>query len=156
MSYNAKEGKKKHYIKNREKYLALRKEYYRTHKKEIAAYYKNRHKTDINYRLARNLRNRLNMAIRRGSKDGSAVKDLGCTISELKFYMEGKFQDGMTWENWGANGWVIDHILPLACFNLSDREQFLKAVHYTNLQPLWAKDNLRKGNRLTVINSVTL
>jgi hypothetical protein len=58
--------------------------------------------------------------------------------------MESKFQPGMTWDNRGKE-WHIDHIIPLATFNLQDRRQFLVACHYTNLQPLWARDNMVKG-----------
>ena len=56
----------------------------------------------------------------------------------------------MSWDNYGRTGWHIDHIIPLSKFDLTDREQFLKACHYTNLQPLWAKDNLIKGNKFDV------
>jgi hypothetical protein len=70
---------------------------------------------------------------------------LGCSIPELKTYLESKFQEGMSWENWGIYGWHIDHIIPLDAFNLTNREEFLKACHYTNLQPLWAEENLKKG-----------
>ena len=73
------------------------------------------------------------------------AKDLGCTIKELKIYLESKFQPGMTWENHGRFGWHIDHEVPLSSFDLTDREQFLKACHYTNLQPLWWNENLSKG-----------
>jgi hypothetical protein len=71
-----------------------------------------------------------------GAKAGSAVRDLGCTIPELMVYLEARFQEGMSWENYGA--WHLDHIKPLVLFDLTDREQFLQAAHYTNLQPLWA------------------
>jgi hypothetical protein len=54
----------------------------------------------------------------------------------------------MTWENWTTNGWHIDHIRPLASFDLTDRQQFLVACHYTNLQPLWATENRKKQARL--------
>ena len=77
---------------------------------------------------------------------GSAVRDLGCTIEELKLYLAAKFQPGMSWENWSFAGWHIDHIRPLASFDLTDSAQFKLAVHYTNLQPLWAKDNFSKGD----------
>jgi len=95
-------------------------------------------------RLRINMRNRINSAIKCNQRAGSAVRDLGCTISELKTYLELLFQHGMTWDNWAIDGWHIDHIKPLASFDLTDREQFLQACHYTNLQPLWAENNLRK------------
>jgi hypothetical protein len=112
------------------------------------AYDKNRLKTNIQYKLCCNLRSRLYKAINRNFKAGSAVRDLGCTVEELKPYLESKFQPGMTWDNWTTDGWHIDHIKPLASFDLTDRNQLLEACHYTNLQPLWAKDNLIKSDKL--------
>jgi hypothetical protein len=117
--------------------------------------HKIRKQTDIEYKLACNLRNRTCVIIRqkiiKGQtgvvKAGSAVKDLGCSLEFLKQYIESKFQEGMTWENYGRTGWHIDHIVPLTNFDLTDREQFLKASHYTNLQPLWALDNILKYNK---------
>ena len=53
----------------------------------------------------------------------------------------------MTWENWGVHGWHIDHIIPIDFYNLQNRDEFLKACHYTNLQPLWAEENLKKKNK---------
>lgn len=108
-------------------------------------YVKRRRKTDINFYLKYKLRARLSSAVKRNQKSGSAVKDLGCTIPEFKKYMESKFQHGMLWDNRGKK-WHIDHIIPLAKFNLQDRQQFLIANHYTNLQPLWKKDNVAKGD----------
>jgi hypothetical protein len=105
-------------------------------------------KTDINFKLSRYLRSRLRDAIKGNQKLGSAVKDLGCTIPFLKLYLESSFKPGMTWDNWTWNGWHMDHIKPLSKFNLQDREEFLKANHYTNLQPLWAEENMIKGNRM--------
>ena len=54
----------------------------------------------------------------------------------------------MNWKGWSVRGWHIDHIIPLVSFDLTDRKQFLKACHYTNLQPLWAEENLRKGAKI--------
>ena len=107
-----------------------------------------KHKEWVKNNLGSKLRSRLNSAIRGGQKSGSAVDDLGCSIENLKLYLESKFQEGMTWDNRGKHGWHIDHIKPLSSFDLTDREQFLKAVNYTNLQPLWAKDNLTKGVKI--------
>lgn len=107
-----------------------------------------RYKKNIHFRLACLLRTRLNTAVRGCHKSGSAVNDLGCTVGEFKIYMEAHFTSGMTWDNWAKNGWHIDHKLPLACFDLTDRKQLLKACHYTNLQPMWAKENISKGKKL--------
>ena len=115
-------------------------------------YNRDRLKDDVQFLLRARLTQRLYHAVRNNQKVGSAVRDLGCTIPELKFYLEGKFKDGMSWENQGLRGWHIDHVVPLAFFDLTDREQFLRACHYTNLQPLWAVDNIRKGNKLLYNN----
>ncbi len=112
--------------------------------------YKSKKSITLKDKLKHNLRNRLCVAIKKGYKSGSAVKDLGCSIEELKKHLESKFQPGMTWDNWSRVGWHIDHIKPLASFNLSNPEEFKKACHYTNLQPLWAKDNLSKGSRYAI------
>lgn len=105
-----------------------------------------REKIDVNFMISRKLRNRLYQAIKNNYKLGSAVRDLGCSIEELKQHIESKFQESMSWENYGK--WHIDHITPLASFNLENREELLKACHYTNLQPLWAEDNLSKGDKV--------
>jgi hypothetical protein len=103
--------------------------------------------SDINYKLRKQLRLRLNQAIKNNQKVGSAISDLGCSIDELKLYLESRFLPGMTWANNSLHGWHIDHIKPLSSFDLSDPNQFKQACHYTNLQPLWAVDNLRKGSK---------
>lgn len=96
-------------------------------------------------RLKKNLRSRLYDALKGRLKIGSAIKNLGCTIDELKTHLEKQFTKGMNWENYGK--WHIDHIKPLSKFNFNDAKEFEEAVHYSNLQPLWAKDNLKKGNK---------
>ena len=139
----------------------------RANKKSCAKWYKNnatrskaittkRHKIrikqDIEYKIRCNLRTRLWHALKNNQKVGSAVNDAGCTIKELKQYLETKFYphpktiESMSWDNWKIDGWHIDHIVPLASFDLTDRKQFLKACHYTNLQPLWAFENFIKGD----------
>ena len=115
-------------------------------KEDIKKYYRDRYNNDSDYRLKVILRNRLRQSIKFHEKSGSAVSDLGCSIDELKKHLESKFTEGMSWDNYGK--WHIDHIKPLASFDLSDREQFLRACHYSNLQPLWAKDNLIKKDRI--------
>ena len=78
-------------------------------------------------------------------KAGSAVKDLGCTLDFLEKHIEGQFQGGMTWDNYGE--WEVDHIIPLAKLDLTNSEDFAKACHYSNLQPLWWQDNLKKSDK---------
>lgn len=109
---------------------------------------KTKRETDISFRLTQNLRSRVRRAIEINQKAGSAVKDLGCTVDELKIHLENQFRKEMSWDNYGKKGWHIDHILPLSKFDLTDREQFLKACHYTNLQPLWYDENIRKSNKV--------
>ena len=137
---------------NKEKLKAYNKAYQKANKEKLKlqknSYENNKKKTDIQFKLSCNLRNRLYHAINRNYKAGSAVKDLGCSIKELKQYLESKFSPGMTWDNWTTDGWHIDHIKPLASFDLTDRQQFLEACHYTNLQPLWATDNLSKSDKI--------
>jgi hypothetical protein len=134
------EKAKKNYIKHKEKYDLYRKE----NKKYWNDYDRKRRSTDINFKLKKHLRSRIYGALKDNYKSGSAIKDLGCSVDELKKYLESKFQPGMTWENYGKFGWHVDHVMPLCTFTLSDREQFLKACHYTNLQPLWWYENLSK------------
>ena len=110
--------------------------------------YKNRHKTDINYILRERIRGRISDAVKRLNNSESTAKRIGCTLEFLKNYFQSKFQPGMNWENYGFYGWHIDHIKPLSSFDLSDPQQQKEAFHYTNLQPLWAKDNFSKGAKL--------
>lgn len=146
-----KEAHQKWKDNNRERFRQLaRDSYYRNREKVIQRNYeytKKRRQVDINYNLTILLRQRLNSALKGNTKTGSAVSDLGCTIEELRLHLESKFENGMTWDNHGRHGWHIDHIKPLSSFDLSDPEQLKLAVHYTNLQPLWAVDNLRKSNK---------
>jgi hypothetical protein len=103
-------------------------------------------RTHPEVRLVHSLRNRLVKVLHGVGKSASTVALLGCSRQELKQHLEKQFQDGMTWDNYGA--WHIDHRLPCASFDLSDQAQQKICFHYTNLQPLWAKDNLRKGARV--------
>ncbi len=121
---------------------------YERNRPSRAAWYRKKRREDINFRIAGSLRSRLRAATRAqlagGSpKKGSAIENLGYSMDEFIFHLEGLFQEGMSWDNYGE--WHIDHVLPLSGFDLSDPEQVKKACHYTNLQPLWAEDNLRKG-----------
>ena len=104
----------------------------------------------MQFKIACSLRTRFWQAVKGKSKKGSAVKLLGCSIESFKEYFATKFKEGMTWENHGK--WHIDHIQPLASFNLEDEKQLMTACHYTNLQPLWAKENIQKGAKICAQN----
>jgi len=107
----------------------------------------NRLKKDITYKIIHTLRQRLyySVKLQKGNKQPT-LGLLGCSTEEFKKYLETLFTGGMTWDNYGKNGWHIDHIIPCAAFDLTDPEQQRKCFHYTNLQPLWASDNQKKSS----------
>lgn len=93
-----------------------------------------------------NSKNRARSILKQLDIKKDAGELLGCTTENFVSYIETRFVKGMTWENYGAKGWHIDHIRPCASFDLTDIEQQKACFHYTNLQPLWARDNCRKGS----------
>lgn len=115
---------------------------------------KKRIDSDPTFKARIAMRRRFYMALRNQVYDGwsirsgEAVRLLGCTMAEFVQHIESLWTDGMAWDNWTRDGWHIDHIIPLSAFDLSDAEQIKAACHYTNLRPLWAKDNLRKGAKV--------
>ena len=125
---------------------AEQKRYREKHRAKINQKYLNRRKTDSNFKLLTILRTRIVDVLRGHSKSDTTINILGCTIEELWIHLESKFTEGMTRENHGK--WHVDHIMPCASFDLTDPEQQAKCFHYTNLQPLWALDNLKKSNRV--------
>jgi len=76
---------------------------------------------------------------------------LGCSVKQFSEHLERQFRDGMNWENYGniKGKWSIDHIIPISSFNLDDIEQAKKAFHYSNCQPMWAIDNIKKGAKIS-------
>jgi len=146
------------YAANKEEIAVTHSVYVVSHKEEIAitkaAYVRRRLAIDLEFKLIRDLRSRFNSAIRGNYKAGSAVRDLGCTIGEWRAHMTARFYphpvtgEEMTWDNRGVHGWHIDHIIPFASIDVTNREQLLTVLHYTNQQPMWAIDNLRKSDKL--------
>lgn len=112
---------------------------------EYNAYFNKRWDSDINFKIAKTCRGRIYKALSRKSlrKQDSMHALIGCTIDALKYWLAYQFEEGMNWNNYGK--WHIDHVVPCASFNLEDLEEQKKCFHWTNLQPLWAKDNLSKG-----------
>lgn len=139
------EKDKQYYNRHKEKIRKYKREWAKLNRDRLNSKAKELRDKNMEYKLACNLRTRTSRALTKG-KTGSAIKDLGCTVGELKLYLESKFQPGMTWDNYGRTGWHIDHVKPLANFDLTNPKEFKKAAHYTNLQPLWAEDNVRKSN----------
>lgn len=141
-----------YYARNKDHILARNSEWQKNNRDKVNARWRERMKTDVNFKLSIILRIRLNEALKNNQKAGSAVKDLGCSIEELKVYLESKFYPNpetgevMIWDNWSRNkaGWQIDHIQAMSGFDLSNPEELKKACHYTNLQPLWNCDHLTK------------
>lgn len=164
--YKCKDCEKQYYGEKKDAYQKIRddnkknkteydKKYREDNKVKIAAdkkaYYTHKMKTDTNYKLRHYLRMRMRIALKNNSKRGSAVRDLGCSIQELRVRLESMFYadttgQQMSWDNYGygSGKWQIDHIKALYLFDLNNREQFLQACHYTNLQPLWHDDHTKK------------
>ena len=107
-----------------------------------------RYKGDECFRIVQNLRTRMRLALNNSNKADTTQNLLGCTTEELKAHLESQFTDGMSWDNYGMNGWHIDHIIPCSSFDMLDPEEQRECFHYTNLQPLWAEDNLRKSDKI--------
>lgn len=133
------------YKNNKEKALHKCRQWRAKNRDHINKKAQQRHKNNIEVKVKARLRTRLHGAIRNNYKSGSAVVDLGCSVEFFKKYLESQFVEGMTWDNWSRTGWHIDHIIPLCRFDLTKRDELLIACHYTNHQPLWAKDNMSKN-----------
>ena len=148
---------------NKEQSKINYKEYYLLNKDKINKYKRDYLNNNIDAKIKHTLRSRISMAMhgKGTNKCTSSSNLLGCSIYEFKKYLESKFTKGMSWENYGKNGWHIDHIKPCDSFDLSIPDQQKKCFHYSNLQPLWAttniameygespdyKGNLEKGNK---------
>ena len=128
--------------------ISARKDYYQRTKPYRRKYQAKKYKTDPEYKLASCVRSRLRHALFGAKKSSNTFKLIGCTKEELKAWLESKFKPGMTWENHGRFGWHIDHIRPCSSFDLSKPDEQAVCFHYTNLQPLWAYENLSKSDKV--------
>jgi hypothetical protein len=155
------ETKKKYREINKEALKVKEKIYRDNNKEKINKYYydnrktlvkkaldriQTRRKNDIMFRIKLSLRARVYSFLKKNeiTKKNRTFELVGCNPNELKEFLEKKFVDGMSWENYGK--WHIDHITPLS--SAKTEEEIYKLCHYTNLQPLWATDNLRKSNKI--------
>ena len=142
---------KKYYEENRESVLKCGKKYYEENRKAVAEgqreYMKKRRAADPVFRMVRNLRYRTYHALKRqsASKTSGAFDLVGMSGAEHMEYLAARFTEGMTRENYGL--WHVDHIRPLSSFDLTDPEQQKQAFHFSNTQPLWGPDNLKKSDK---------
>ena len=146
---------KKYSLLNANKIRDTKREYRKNNVDKIRKYRRfyenNKRKTDIEYRLKKNLRLRVWQILnQKNSSNLRSLKLLGISINKYKIYLEKRFKPGMTWKNYGCkrNQWSIDHIMPCSYFDLTDISQQKKCFHYTNTQPLWHIDNIMKKDKI--------
>ncbi len=139
---------KKRYTKS-EKGIEARKRYKKSQT------FKNNHlkrmKNDLNYKFRILLRNRVRAVLNEQfikDRKNKTLDLIGCDLNFLKEHIEKQFKSGMSWNNWSKYGWHLDHIKPCASFNLTKDEEQKKCFNFTNLQPLWATENLKKSNKI--------
>ena len=138
-----KENSKQYCLDNKDKISEQKKEYYLKNKENIRIRDKKRRYVNIEYRLTLNLRRRVLLALQGKSKSKRTLELLGCTVKYLIEHLEKQFQPGMNWQE--RHLFHIDHIRPCSSFDLTDPKQQSECFNYTNLQPLWAIDNMVKG-----------
>jgi hypothetical protein len=145
-----KEKKKKYYLKNKEYIKKKVKNYVKENRDKVRKIslkiYHRRYNTDLHFNLITKLRSRLNSALKnkKWKKNSKFSQYIGCSLEDLKLHLEKQFQPGMSWKN--RKEWHIDHIIPLS--SAKNEQELYKLCHYTNLQPLWAIDNIKKGNKV--------
>lgn len=137
-----------YYEKNKERRLEYRKSYLKNNREKYNEYVKNKKLSSPIYHLSFVVRNRIRTFLKSKNitKNNSTYDIVGCPPIFLKKHLEKQFTDGMSWENHGLYGWHIDHIIPLS--SAKTEEEVYELCHYTNLQPLWAEDNLKKGAKI--------
>jgi transketolase len=140
-----KEVKKRIYERNKETILQTNQQYKTKNRKKITSRNLGRRKSDPIHNLKHVMNSRLRIFLKSKniSKKNRTFEVVGCTPMELKEHLESKFINGMSWDNQGD--WHIDHIIPLSSAN--NEEEIYKLCRYSNLQPLWAIDNIKKGNK---------
>ena len=151
---------KQYYEENKEEHRERSRNYYKKNRKKVRKQqkaYKSKYKEIINkrrreaflsnpaLRIIANLRNRINRVIKGKSK--LAEKTLGCSREHFLKHLEVQFKRGMTWKNYGTH-WHVDHHIPVCAHDQSNKKEFEACWHFSNLKPMWKKDNLRKGSKI--------
>jgi hypothetical protein len=150
---------KKYFEENKEKLLKNNNDNYHKNKEKYNknSYKKKKEKlkNNIEFKLKETLFSRMRMAImnHHGIKDTSAIELLGADIKIVRKHLESQFKEGMSWKNHAITGWHIDHIIPCDSFDLINEKEQKKCFHYTNLQPLWYKENLLKKHYLSSVSN---
>lgn len=143
-----KNNRKVNYYNNREEKIEYSKNYSKKNRKKVNEYVKIKRNTDPLFKLRANTRTRINIFLKSKNvkKYNKTIEIIGCSFDFLKEYLEKQFLPGMSWDNYGLYTWHIDHKIPLS--SAKSKEEIYKLCHYTNLQPLWAEDNLRKQSKI--------
>jgi hypothetical protein len=153
---------KQKYAKTRKLYRLKNKEFKKIYDKEYRLknivrlrnnkklYIRNKRQNNINYKILCVCRKRIWGALKGIKKSQVTEELLGCTISELKLHIEKQFKNDMSWDNYGQFGWHIDHIIPCDIFDLTDPVEQKQCFHYSNLQPLWWLENIKKNNKYLI------
>jgi hypothetical protein len=139
--------KKKIYTKeNKKKISEKNKKYFKLNRAKVNYYQNNKRKNDPYYKFKHNVGCLIRDSFKRRKhlKNQKTVDILGCSLEDFKIYIRSKFKKGMTLDNYGE--WHLDHIIPLA--TAINEEEIIKLNHYTNFQPLWAKENLSKSAKI--------
>jgi len=145
------------FLNNQEKKNQQNKDWYYLNKdkKKIKnnEWRKNESATNPKFRIAKSLRQRIYGSIVKGYKSQKTSDLLGCSLEEFIIHLESQFTEGMSWNNYGnpngdhSNCWHIDHIKPCSSFDLTEEEEQKLCFHYSNMQPLWGIENIKKGSK---------
>jgi len=136
-----KEIERNRYKNNTEQCKARNKKWRKDNPEYLREYY-----SQPQFRIAKNLRNRVRRALRGIIKSENTLSLIGMHIPEFMEYLSSRFQEGMSWENYGQ--WHIDHIRPCKSFDMSNESQQRECFHWSNMQPLWAIDNIIKSDNI--------
>lgn len=112
------------------------------------AYLKSRRLRDRSFSIGEALRKYVREALQRTHTRSKFQRLVGCSMAEARKHLESQFTAGMSWDNYGRNGWEIDHIKPVSSYDLTQTEQAKLCFHFSNMQPLWPSDNVKKSNKL--------
>jgi len=139
-----------YYQNNKETILARNRIWNKNNREHLNRIDKKRRQTNPSYRILTNLRKYLNKKVR--SKSQTTIELIGCSPDKLRQHLEAQWTEGMSWDNYGVYikgepmKWHIDHIIPCDSFDLTDETEQAECFHYSNLQPMWGIDNIRKSN----------